>query len=257
MDIRHYLKFEVSGLDLNEKFHFFFISNPDLIPESNKKDLCLELGRLTKKSWGDFGVDFINDHVIKSKFLIIITADSEIIGYASLSEKFITSKKYYYFEFLVIDPEYQGTGLSNKIIKLFFKKLFFKNLFSLRVHFNLITITPNPKIVGMIYRRSTWMYPNPIDFDGKKTALPNEKTWEIAEFILKTSYNPQRMLEKEALVLNNSYDSTPWLIYNPNNVPQDTDSRINKFCQFYLQYDSQKGKEFIVIAKINLLRCIL
>jgi RimJ/RimL family protein N-acetyltransferase len=235
METGQYSKFKIRSLLRFNNTDFFFISNPYESNKDIKEKLCADLNELTKKSWGDFGQDFINDHVLKSKFLVFAIRGGATIGYASLSEKVIQNNKFYYFEFLVVDPDYQNIGLSKKIITILLKKIFLKQLLSGKINFNLITITPNPKIVGMIYRRSSWMYPNPKDFDGTAMKLPDSKTWAIASNILANSYNPNRILEKEALVLNGSYDSTPWLIYRPNKVPQDIDDRINILCKHYLK----------------------
>jgi hypothetical protein len=74
----------------------------------------------------DFGQDFINDHVLKSKFLVFAIRGGATIGYASLSEKVIQNNKFYYFEFLVVDPDYQNIGLSKKNNNNTSKKNIFK-----------------------------------------------------------------------------------------------------------------------------------
>lgn len=213
-----------------------------------------QLYDLTVVSWGDFGVDFIKDHVINCKYLLLVfTIDKKLVAYAAVNEKFYLSKKFYYFEFLIIHPEYQKLGLGDKIIKYLYKKILLKNLILGKLSINLITISPNPRILGILSRRSLNMYPNPKFFKNGHINEANDDIWFIAQEVLKNSYNPNRKLDRQGLVLHDSYKSIPWLIYNFKNVPWDYNKIVNDFCNTYLEYKNKKGKEFIIIAKIGIL----
>jgi hypothetical protein len=252
---KNFLKFKIKSKNLNNLvIDFYYFDNL-----KNNKDkesigmLCDDLHDLTIISWGDFGREFIYNHVILSKFLLVITNGDEIIGYAAVNIKIYNKKKYFYFEFLIIKQSYRRYKLSSDLIKFLMKKIFLKNLLNGHLCINFITITPSPIIIGMISRRSFIMYPNPKQYIDGIIEDPSDETWSLAKEVLANSHNPNRKLEKNGLVLNDSYLNNKLLIYNLHNVPWDEDGRVNKFCDHYLQYAKLTGREFLVIARLCLL----
>jgi hypothetical protein len=234
------------------EYQIYYIKKNEIKNSKVFDYLTKNIYRLTKKAWGDFGIKFIKKHILESDYLILLYNKNLIKGFLSLNEKKVINQKYYYIEFLVIDPEIQKIGLSKELIKLALKKIFLTNILKGRLFINIITISPNPKIIGMISRRSSEMYPNPEEFINNKLPKASDKYWKIANIILKDSWNPNRKLDREGLVLHNSYKHMPWLIYKPNNVPHDKDIKINIFCNSYLNYKKETGNEFIIIAKLNI-----
>lgn len=248
------LKFKVRSKKLNGlSIDFYYIKNlKNRLNEKKISFIVNVLNNLTNISWGNFGNEFIRDHVISSKFLVLAVFNNELIGYAAVDDKVIFNKHYYYFEFLIIHPDYQDIGVGKELIKILFSKIILYNLFRCKLSLDLITITPSPRIIGMISRKSVSMYPDPKYFLNNKIKEANQETWGIASYVIKNSYNPNRVLDKVGLVLHNSYDHTPWLIYDPEHIQWDFDDRVNLFCKRYLEYDQRSGKEFLVIAKIRI-----
>lgn len=238
----------------NSNVHFYYIKN--FSERLNKAYISLlfnELKTLLVASWGEFNELFLNDHIISSKYIIIAVIENNIIGFISINERNIYKRHYYYFEFLVVDPKYQSLNISNQLIRLFFQKIFIEHILKFNIYLHLITISPNPKILGMISRRAIWMYPDPKKFNGYKLYPADEHTYRIAQKIIDDSYDPDRKLDKEGLVLHDSYKDTPDLIYNYEKVPWDHDQNINILCDRYLDYKKGYGKEFVIIAKFKLL----
>lgn len=250
----NFSKFKIKKILLkNLIFSFCHIVNLDSkLTKDEFSWLSQELSELTKKSWGEFGADFIEEHVLNSKFLVLAMFNGSVVGYGAVSEKFFLAKKYCYFEFLIIDPEYQKIGLSREIIKILIKNIFFHNFLKFKFFLDFITITPNPRIIGMISRQAIEMYPDPKYFINNKILEPSEYIFNLASEVIKQSYNPNRRIDKIGLILHNSYDLSPWLIYNNDSIPWDLDDNVNIFCRHYLEYDKMSGNEFIVIAKIKL-----
>ena len=118
-------------------------------------------------------------------------------------------------------------------------------------------ITPNIRVLSRMAKFASFAYPNPHTADTNGQILPaDDKTWKIATTILKKSDNPYRVLEREGLVLIDSYAKTPWLIYNNDNAPWHAENSINVFTRRYLGYHSGQDREFMVRAHINLVSVI-
>ena len=250
--------FKVQAKNLKGKRVIFYLLKRKDVAVLSKKALAQELYEITEESWGAFDKDFMLKHTIDSDLLALAQADDKIIGYASLDEKELNGENFFYFEFLVIRKDYQKLGLSRYLINILMKRSFWKNLKKGIFHINYATITPNPRVVGIINRVSSWMYPNPGLFKkGKGIPEADNRVWKIAQAVIKKSNNPERKIDREGLVLHDSYADTPWLIYKPGEVPKDKDERVNEFCDYYLKFNKEKGDEFIVLAKIRVSQGIL
>lgn len=246
-------RFKIKSVILSDSFvSFYYVRNlKNKLDKNKKKQILQALSDLTKLSWGDFGEDFISNHVMTSDFLVLAVTGGNLIGYGAISYKSFLNKRYYYFEFLIIHPGYQKIGLSKHMIKILFNKIFIHNFLRFNFFINLITITPNPVIVGIISRRSAFMYPDPNFFINNTIKSADDKIWLTAYDVIKNSYNPYRKLSRIGLVLHNSYNQTPWLIHPESMVQWDLDENVNAFCKYYLQYSKQLGKEFVIIAKFK------
>lgn len=242
-----------------ENINIYFLKRSEIkkFSEKDLRKLCGELNVLTTDSWGNYGERFIFEHVIKSEFLAIVENKEKFIAYAAVSIKNFNGKHYYYYEFLVVSPEYQGIGVSKELNKLLFKKIFCENLKNFNFSINFITVTMNPIVVELINNFSVFMYPSFRDFEaGIRNRPVPTKIWKAASEALQKSYNPNRKLDRVGLVLHNSYKDTPWLIYKKDKVPRAKNEKINEFCEYYLELNKEKGLEFIVVAKINIIKTI-
>jgi hypothetical protein len=229
------------------KFKYINLKN-----EEQKIHLIKRISKLINSSWGEFDDKFIEEHIINSYLLLTISKNKQLVGFASINERDFFKQKYYYFEFLAIKPIYQSKGLAKKLIKKITKKILFKSILNFKLSINLITISPNPRILSLIYKVSKKIYPNPY----KPNKKINKKKWYIAQKIIEESNKPNRFIDKNGLVLYDSYKDTPWLIYDYDKVPWNKDERINKFCDKLLNFKDKKGKEFIIIAKISILKLL-
>jgi len=236
------------------KYHFF---RGGINGDPWDKRLERQIYNLTIKSWGDFGRTFINKHVLESEYLLVSFKDADLVGYASVEVLELSQKKYYYFEFLVVDPAYQGVGLSKEILKRLLLRVMMENIFNLRLYFNIVTITPNPRVVSLISRLSDWMCPDVGFYNKNGFLLPaDDAIWELAQNILQSSHDPSRELDRVGLVLHNSYRFLRNLIYRKEAVPWDRDRAINSFCADYLHYEKENGDEFLVFASLSLKKII-
>ena len=108
--------------------------------------------------------------------------------------------------------------------------------------------------MAALARRADFIYPNPYQADPKTFRIPpaDEQTWLMAQEAIATSYNSKRKLDREGLVLHESYASTPWLVYSKENIPWHRSELVNGFAKHYLGYGQQKDREFIVRAQFSI-----
>ena len=227
----------------------------DKLPISRRQQLLKDIHELLERAWGPFPVTFVEDHVFGAHKVLVVIKDNKCAGFCAINKKVIGGKKIIYIEFLVIDPKFQKTGLGSR---LFFKTMIREVLLnflkmvsggSVEIFF----ISPNIRVLSRVARFSQFTYPNPIFADKSGHIEPaDDVTWGMANDLLKNSDNPNRRLDREGLVLSNSYSSTPWLIYNNDNAPWHANESINAFARRYLGYHSGEDKEFMVRAKLNL-----
>ncbi len=214
-----------------------------------------EIREMLSSTWGAFPIEFTDQHVFNADKLTLALNEERCIGFCSLNIRSVFNIKIYYIEFLVIDKEYQNSGLGSV---LFFKTIrseIMKNLLGLLLgrHIEIFFITPNIRVLSRMSRFASFIYPNPSISD-ESGSIPeaDDGTWKIAREILRMSNNPNRKLERDGLVLHGSYKETPWLIYNNDTAPWHASPSMNNFARKYLGYQTSEDKEFMVRARINL-----
>lgn len=227
------------------------------------EQVTLEARKLTEINWGDFGNEFIKNHVFHAESVLLLRdKNNRLIGLASISTKNICSKKIYYFELTVVDKEYESLKLSFRMNYLLAKKIIISNFLSCRFSLDFMLITPNMKMLGSLANIAGFIYPNPYEFNVENNRIPSAdtETWEMAQELIKNSDKPKRIIRREGLVLEGSNTDTPWLIYEPGEAPKYRDDVVNIFGEYYLGYSRKEDKEFIVrvnFTLINIIRSLL
>ena len=174
-----------------------------------------------------------------------------------MSLKIICNKPVHYIEFSVVERIYQNLSLFQKLNYLLIKECLINNLvFNKSFTIELMFISPNIRTLSTLAKYASFVYPNPFLYNRDTKSLPkaDELTWDMARELIQKSENPNRKIEREGCVLNDSYRNTPWLIYGINkqlDIPTHHDNWLNEFAERYLKYRNKEGKEFIVRAKIN------
>ncbi len=210
------------------------------------------IDQIINEGWGKFSKDFIRKHIIFAKRLLVLRNGEKIIAIAAASEKKIINKAMLYLEFTVVHPNFRGFNLLSKLNYILIRDAFLGNLFvkggglSLEV----ITITPNMRVLATLAKVASFIYPNPFEADDNgRISQADDTTYKIAQEIITTSDDPSRQIEREGLVLKGSYRNTPWLIHDQ--PLRHYNENINLFCKKYIEYDKRSDKEFIIRAIIT------
>jgi hypothetical protein len=255
----------------NKEEHAFSVSNQNVpivfekyvdlpsLDVTEKDELKEGISHLLKESWGAFPADFINSHILNTDKIFIAKSNKQLVGFCALSIKNVLGLKIHYIEFLVIDKKFQNSRIGSNLFFSSIKDEIIGNILSLLLGASLeiMFITPNIRTLSHFARFASFIYPNPYlaNKDGM-VPIADDQTWLLANEILKNSDNPGRRLERESLVLRQSYVNTPWLIYNNDNAPWHSNDNINVFAKKYLGYTTGEDKEFIVRARINFISVI-
>jgi len=228
----------------------------NLLGVKERDELKTNIDFILKNAWGEFPNDFIENHILRSSQIILAVEDDKSVGFCCLSDKKILGKNIIYIEFLVVKKEFQNKNIGSKLVYHLLKKYILKNILSMVFHgpLEIMFITPNIRILTWMARLADFIYPNPY-FSDESGSIPiaDKNTWEMASELVKMSDNPTRKLNREGLVLENSYASAPWLIYKDKEIPWHHLERFNKFSVKYLGYGNEEDKEFVVRAQIGFL----
>ena len=250
-------RFMLNGIKTN----IIFEKYPDLqkINDETKYKLKNEINDLLTKSWGTFPSDFIDGHIFGTKKILIARVKERCVGFCVTSIKIILGIKINYIELLVVDTHFQKSKIGSQLFFRSIKEEILKNILHLLLgkSLEIVFITPNIRTLAHMARFASFIYPNPYLADEKGSiGLADDETWIIANELIKNSDNPGRKLERNGLVLHQSYVNTPWLIYNNDNAPWHGKEKINTFAKRYLGYHTGEDREFVVRAHINFLSFI-
>lgn len=214
----------------------------------DRKKLAVEINEIIKDGWGDLGINYIKSHILTSQFLILALYNHEIVAFSSVREIPYEKSVIYYMEFTSIKESHQGNKLSIILNKKIFWKIMLDSLKNLHIGFQVMTISPNPRVLGSIARTAQSIYPNPY-----KEIPPSEEIWNKVQYLVETIGDPYNRLEKDKSILQGFYDCIPDLIYNPKEVPLDKDPEVNEFANKHLRFEEQQGREFVIYARYTLL----
>lgn len=214
---------------------------------ADRKKLTKSLNSIITKSWGSFGSKYVDKHITRADFLVLSLYRDKIVGFASANKYLIKNKEIYYLEFTAILPEHQGFGLSKKMNEKIFRMIILNSLRHLKLSFIIMTISPNPRILGLISRTSQKFYPNP-----RSDALVPKEIWIYIESLVTKLGDPYTKLERKGSVIEGFYNDYGHLVYDPLEVPKDKDNLINLFSKKYLKFDQGLGREFVIYAEYRL-----
>jgi hypothetical protein len=244
----------------NEKIILEYIYNFFSINEDAKYNFYVKkMDELIKKEWGEFPKNFIQKRLGNSRITLLCWKNSQLVGFSTMSLKTICNKLVHYIEFSIIDKLYQNRSLFQKINFILIKDVLLNNLiFNRSFSIELMFISPNIKTISTLAKYVSFIYPNPFLYNQKTKSMPlaDDLTWKMANELIRKSENPNRKIEREGCVLNDSYRNMPWLIYGIKKqleVPMHHNDLFNEFAEKYLKYQERSGKEFIIRAKITLL----
>lgn len=214
----------------------------------DKEELVKELSEVIKDGWGDFGLDYVRDHVLTSKYVVLALKNNRIVGFASAREIMYQKEPIYYLEFTAVRRDDQGNKLSKTLNKIIFKQIIVGRLKKLNFSFETLTITPNPRVLGTLARTASFVYPNPYN-PGRMDLLDQK----IDKLVHSKEVIPEVIpLELEGYVMSGFYEGSPELVYAPDAVPKDRDKIVNLFAHNNLRYEEKKGREFIILARFRL-----
>lgn len=238
-----------------QKFHFETLHESKGLEEI-KIFLLRNIDQIIEQNWGKFSKEFIVQHILKAQIVKLVRDKDKIIALAAASNKKIYNLNILYLEFTVINQHYQGFNLSTILNAQIIIEQYIKGFLQRRFHgLDVITITRNLRVLGALNHFASYIYPDPKEFEIKGSIKPaNNRTWAIANEILKKSWNPNRKLLREGNVLIGSYENTPWLI-RPN-LQKHYKTSIKDLGEKYLDLKKFADKEFIVHVRYNLLSII-
>lgn len=224
--------------------------------EDTKLFLLKNIDKIIENNWGKFSKDFISKHVVKANRLKIVRSNNEVVAIASASLKKILNKDVLYLEFTVINENVQGYNLTTILNGTFIYEEVLSRLSKLIfTPLNAITITRNMRVIGAVSHFSSFIYPDPREFEMKgRLSNAGELTWQIANEVLKESWNPKRELLREGNILIGSYEDAPWLILPK--IQKHYNSSILKMGEYYLRFKAKQDREFLVHAQFNFLSAL-
>ncbi len=213
-----------------------------------------EISLIIENSWGIFPDKFILRNLLDSERVFLLYKGEEAVAVCSLDVYYLLDRKIYYIEFLAVKKNYQSRGFGSRLMNsmiFFILNRNFGQLITSSVE--VIFITPNIRTLYKASEISSFIYPNPREFseDGK-TAEADETTWAVVKNLIEKSHKPKRLISREGCVLFGSYEDTPWLIYDKQNLPWSHKEKINNFAKKYLGYGKKKDRELIVRMKVTL-----
>ena len=230
-------------------------SNLQSLDVHTKQKLLIEIHYLLTSVWGTFPNDFVEVHIFNAYKIYIAYIGERCVGLNVVSLRTLAGVMIFYSEFLAIDKDYQNSSLGSYLFFIGIKDELLKRIYDLLsgTPLEVFFITPNIRVLSRIAKFASFSYPNPYATDAAgRVPLADDKTWEMAQQLLAASDNPERRLDREGLVLYDSYAKTPWLVYDSQSAPWHRNEKMNAFAKRYLGYEKREDKEFIVRAQITL-----
>jgi len=209
-----------------------------------KENLNLSLNKIIKDGWGNFGVEYVDKNIITADYLLLALHNNNIIGFTAARKINFRKKIVYYVEFTSVILEHQGKKLSLLLNKKLFIKLLLNNILSGVFSLEIMTISPNPRVLGSIYRNASTCYPDPYKVEPK----PPEYITELTKKLLTFLKEPFKELDNYN-VITGFYDNYPHLIHTKETVQKDKDKIINDFSNKLLKFDQNGGRDFVIYAK--------
>jgi GNAT superfamily N-acetyltransferase len=131
------------------------------LESSIKQKLHGEIDSLLTKCWGSFPPHFVEQHIFHSYKILVARAGRRHIGFCVMSIKNVLGVKIHYVEFLVVDPEYQKSGLGSHLFFVIIRKEIVRNLGQLLLGkpLGVFFITPNVRVLSRMAKFANY---NPV-----------------------------------------------------------------------------------------------
>lgn len=215
------------------------IETAQLSKEEIKK-FSNEIRGLTKSAWGDPAK--LADRWLEIADVVVMARDADkLVAFAS--GKIINSKALNLVA-TIIDPAYQGRGLSTKLnleIAWYFIE---KHPIQFMEGFNIVFRTQNPSLYEKVYKKI------PVFPDYRKNIKPTEEQRAIFEKIIQL-FCPRNEFDEDMFVIKKAHDLYPDLIYKINNIPWAKSVAINHFFEKRLNYSEQSGDTMVFIGTVK------
>ena len=225
------------------------------LDDKERENLTLEINSILEDAWGKFPDHFVKNHILKSEKVVFARNSDQCLAFCCVNTKNILGKKVFYIEFLVVRKKFQDQNIGSLLLHSVIKKQILKNIVKIWFYpFEIMFISPNIRVITWIAKFAKFIYPNPYLSDEEgRILLADDVTWRMAQDLIRRSDMPNRKISREGLVLEGSYEYTPWLVYDTNSIPwsRTKSKRIYKFTERYLDYAGREGKEFIVRVQLN------
>lgn len=215
------------------------------IKNFNTEKIKKAIREVIKDSWADFGDEYIEMHVMNSKFVVLAFCGVELIGITAAKKVRFGSGYIYNIEFTAVKKKYQGLKISKKLNQLMFFEIIKDSLFRIKFCFEVLTITSSPRVLGLMARTARCVYPDPYTGGEYDKGLD----YKIKKLVEDKSIVPESYkINLNHYIMEGFYDDRIDLMYKENDFPWDKDRVVNDFASKRLEYANGKGREFVVLA---------
>lgn len=199
-----------------------------------------EIRYLTTSAWGDPAE--LADRWLELADVVVLARDADkLVAFASGK---IIDNKTLNLVATIIDPSYQGKGLSTKLnleIAWYFIE---KHPIQFMEGFNIVFRTQNPSLYEKVYKKI------PIFPDYRKNIEPTVQQRAIFKRIIQL-FCPRNEFDEDKFVIKKAHDLYPGLIYDHNNIPWAKSIAINHFFEKRLKYDRKSGDTMVFIGYVK------
>jgi len=225
----------------------------DILTKSETSSLLKQTSILVSDSWGEFSDSYLRKSVLDVYLLCLIkNSKNEIIALAPVKKLKINGRQIYSFGLTVVSPKYRRLNLLKIMGMRLARTVILENLLRLRFKLEVVFITPNIWTIGLIARRSEFIYPKPYQV-GKRGELPeaDSETLDTVRQVINITGEKYRSLDREGCVMEGFYDDKKGLIVEAR---KHKDKLLNLFADRYLY--ATKGREIVIRAILSPLSII-
>jgi hypothetical protein len=210
------------------------------IHEIHKEKLIVGIKEVTKKAWGD-PAQLAEKWINLADVLVLARERGTLIGFAT--GKFLDSQTVNLIA-TVIDPDFQGKGLSTKLNSIIIRNFYLRNPIRLITGFRMVFRTQNPSLYEKVYGKLI-LFP---DYRGMRKVDSEDK--RILE-IIKENFCPTNQVDEESFVIKGAHEKYPELIYQVEKIPWAKDPKINEFFETKLGLGKRTGNTMVLVGKVN------
>ncbi len=193
-----------------------------LIEKRRRDEIKKEIRDLFITHWKDFGSEFFDYVIDHAKWLLLLRHEGQLAGLAVVHKKNIVNKTVYNFKTNAIVPRFRSFGLMGRMNHILFNRVFVDNMINNRKStVEIISTTPNMRILGFLANVASFLYPDPCTYDRKsgQIPLPDDETWQMVREYNKHDYPRNMPLIKEGCVVENETNEWPYCEYETGFTP--------------------------------------